>query len=446
MEVLYNLFIQPIVLIYDILFTLIYKIIEEPALAVLGLSVVVNFIVLPLYKKAEILQKAEQEKIKRMQPYLDHIRKNFSGDERFMMQSTYYRIEHYNPINALKEAGPLFLQIPFFMAAYSYISGITILNGASFGFIKDLSRPDELINIAGFSINILPIFMTAVNIVSGMIYSKGGPIRQKIQIYGTALIFLILLYSSPSGLVLYWTMNNLFSLGREIYYVVKPSCKKTTPVCDEDDISEHGILETLLPELALSVLLGFYIPCTVIASSPIEFTVTDQFQSELLYYPTLVFTGLFLVWSNVIISFIDKKKRDIFNILLWCALSVAITNQFTPFFQIDTGALYADLSFDKEIILNPWITVINILCCLLICAALTYLYMKKKTLLIKIGTVILLSIIGISFDSYRPIAQYISTKNNTTKNADNGVWNTPITLTRTGKNVVVMMLDRAIGG
>jgi membrane protein insertase Oxa1/YidC/SpoIIIJ len=63
--------------------------------------------------------------------------------------------------------------------------------------------------------------MTAINIIAGAVYTRGFPLKDKIQLYGMALIFLVLLYNSPAGLVLYWTMNNIFSLLKNIYFKIK---------------------------------------------------------------------------------------------------------------------------------------------------------------------------------------------------------------------------------
>lgn len=52
---------------------------------------------------------------------VNKIKGAFKGDERFMILSTYYRIEKYHPFYSVKEAIPLILQIPFFIAAYKYI-------------------------------------------------------------------------------------------------------------------------------------------------------------------------------------------------------------------------------------------------------------------------------------------------------------------------------------
>ena len=78
--------------------------------------------------------------------------------------------------------------------------------------IKDLGAPDGLIVIGGIAINLLPILMTLINVISSALYLKGFPLKTKIQLYGMAAFFLVFLYNSPSALVFYWTLNNLFSL------------------------------------------------------------------------------------------------------------------------------------------------------------------------------------------------------------------------------------------
>ena len=81
--------------------------------------------------------------------------------------------------------------------------------------------PDALLTIGGLSINLLPVLMTVINIISSSIYTKGAPLKEKVQLYGMALLFLVLLYDSPSGLVLYWTANNTFSLIKNIIQSLK---------------------------------------------------------------------------------------------------------------------------------------------------------------------------------------------------------------------------------
>ena len=60
-----------------------------------------------------------------------------------------------------------------------------------------------------------------INVVSSAIYLKGFPLKTKIQLYGMALFFLVFLYNSPAALVFYWTLNNVFSLVKTIFYKLK---------------------------------------------------------------------------------------------------------------------------------------------------------------------------------------------------------------------------------
>ena len=78
---------------------------------------------------------------------------------------------------------------------------------SGFGILKNLASPDALISFGNIHVNVLPILMTLINVISSEIYAKGMKFKEKIQLYGMALIFLVLLYNSPSGLVLYWTLT-----------------------------------------------------------------------------------------------------------------------------------------------------------------------------------------------------------------------------------------------
>ena len=151
-----------------------------------------------------------------------------------MMLNAYYRENNYSPLYALNGSISLLLEIPFFIAAYHFLSHLEVLRGASFSLIKDLGGPDGLLVFGtggGIKLNFLPILMTSINCVSSAIYLKGFPIKDKIQTYGMALIFLVLLYNSLSGLVVYWTCNNIFSLGKNVFYKLKNPRKKLAIFC-----------------------------------------------------------------------------------------------------------------------------------------------------------------------------------------------------------------------
>jgi len=169
---LYYIIIFPIEQIIEIVYTLIYKIFEIPGVSVIGVSFAVTFLSLPLYIIAEKWQETERQTINKLKPKTDKIKQVFRGDEQYMILSTYYRQNSYHPIYSLRNSFNMLIQIPFFIAAYGFLSNFSALRGASFLFIADLGKPDALFGIGGFSINALPVLMTAINCVSGAIYTN----------------------------------------------------------------------------------------------------------------------------------------------------------------------------------------------------------------------------------------------------------------------------------
>ena len=63
--------------------------------------------------------------------------------------------------------------------------------------------------------------MTLFRLLAGLIYSKKLRFKESLPLYIVSLIFLVLLYNSPSGLVFYWTLNCLFSLIKNIFIEYK---------------------------------------------------------------------------------------------------------------------------------------------------------------------------------------------------------------------------------
>ena len=123
-QALLQLLIGPLQLMSEFVFYYAKSITNSIGFAIIVLSIVVNFMLLPLYQRADVIQDEERAQEKRMEHWVNHIKKTFSGNERFMMLQTYYRQNNYKPYYALKGLLPLVLEIPFFMAAYRYLSGL----------------------------------------------------------------------------------------------------------------------------------------------------------------------------------------------------------------------------------------------------------------------------------------------------------------------------------
>ena len=88
-EILRQLVIGPIELLLDALFSFTVQFFRNPGISIILLSIAVNLLLLPFYRRADSLQKEERDLAARMKPRIDQIKRSFTGDERFMILRTY---------------------------------------------------------------------------------------------------------------------------------------------------------------------------------------------------------------------------------------------------------------------------------------------------------------------------------------------------------------------
>ena len=218
LDYLYYLFIAPLEWIMRTVLEAGFASFGTYGVALVFMSIVVNVMLLPLYHLAETWQESERRVQHDMEKQLRRIKHTFKGRERYMLISTLYRQHEYHPIFAVRTSFGFLIQVPFFFAAYHFLSHYAPLHGASFWIFSNLAKPDALLHVAGFDINVLPVLMTVINIFSALVYTNRLSMRDKVQLYVMAGLFLVLLYTAPSGLVFYWTCNNIFSLLKNMVY------------------------------------------------------------------------------------------------------------------------------------------------------------------------------------------------------------------------------------
>ena len=135
---LYNIIILPLNTLLEFFYQFLFEATGNEGIAVIGLSFVVTLCTLPLYMVAEGWQEKERETQIALKPGIERIKKFFKGDEQYMILNTFYRQNHYSPIMALRSSFSLLIQIPFFLAAYHFLSDLGTLKGVSFLFVKDI--------------------------------------------------------------------------------------------------------------------------------------------------------------------------------------------------------------------------------------------------------------------------------------------------------------------
>ena len=108
---LYQLIIMPLELMIEVIFTVMYRILNNEGFAIIGVSIVVSFLILPLYRRADLMQEEERDRQDAMKHWVDHIKHTFKGDEQYMLLTTYYRQMNYHPLYALKSSISLSLPV-----------------------------------------------------------------------------------------------------------------------------------------------------------------------------------------------------------------------------------------------------------------------------------------------------------------------------------------------
>ena len=106
---IYMLLLRPLELLFEYVYVIANRFIQNPGMSIIALSLAMNFLVLPLYKRADAMQAEEREVEERLGKWVNHIKKAFKGDERFMMLQAYYREVGYKPAYAIKGSFSLLL-------------------------------------------------------------------------------------------------------------------------------------------------------------------------------------------------------------------------------------------------------------------------------------------------------------------------------------------------
>jgi len=288
-------------------------------LSIILLSLAVTIIMFPLYWFAEILQQKERNRKSAMQSGLDEINDLKNKQEKYYYTKELYRQHNYKSYYALTGLIGLAIQVPFFIAAYWMLLEYTPLKGIPFGPIKDLSLPDNIFAIGGMAVNTLPILMTMVNLFSISLQYKYMNKNEAIQLSVIAIVFLVLLYDLPAGMVLYWTMNNVFAIGKNWLFKIffKPSYQYSSTEQTKVSTWIYSTVDRINirnVSLALS-LIGIYL--FLISTMKTGMLYINEFTRNGYYVVLIIFGAIELL----IVYYVLKLK---INYLLKAAVLVVV--------------------------------------------------------------------------------------------------------------------------
>jgi YidC/Oxa1 family membrane protein insertase len=204
-----------------------YLLIPNYGVAIILLTLFTKIIFLPMtFKSSE-----STAKMAALNPKMAEIRARLKGKPEKMNQeiAELYKREKVSPLSGCL---PLLLQLPIFFALYNLLNSHFELRGALFipGWIPDLSAPESVLDF-GFtiplvnwtSLRLLPLIMLGTQLLSSKFTQPAGAGQQqsagqmKLMTYAMPIVFLFILYDMPSGLVLYWTIQNILSIAQQLY-------------------------------------------------------------------------------------------------------------------------------------------------------------------------------------------------------------------------------------
>ena len=178
-------------------------------IAIIILTILIKIIFWPLGNKSYKSMKEMQ----RLQPKLTELREKYKNDKSKLSQESMalYRANKVNPFSGCL---PMVIQIPVFFGLYKVLMyAIELRHAPFFWWIQDLSAMDPYY--------ITPLVMGATMFMQQkMTPAMGDPMQQKIMLL-MPVIFTFMFLSFPSGLVIYWLLNNVISIGQQVYVIKK---------------------------------------------------------------------------------------------------------------------------------------------------------------------------------------------------------------------------------
>lgn len=198
-----------------------YKLLGNYGWAIVLLTFITRIPFIPLINKSQRSMKRMQQ----LHPRITEIREKYKKDPKRMQKELMelYRREKVNPLAGCL---PILLQLPIFFALYKILLIAIELRGAPFVlWVKDLSVPDSFFGhipssfplIGGLAIGLLPILMGITMIIQQKMTPTSLDPRYNQIMMLMPIVFTFIFMNFASGLVLYWFMNNVFSIVQQLY-------------------------------------------------------------------------------------------------------------------------------------------------------------------------------------------------------------------------------------
>ena len=204
----------------------INKFVHNWGVSIIIMTILIKLLMFPFTKK----QSLGTLKMQEIQPKIQAIQAKYKDNQQKLQQemAKIYKDNGYNPMSGCL---PMLVQFLILFAMYNLFNNYFEFRGSSFipYWIEDLSSGDSIYTLKfdipffGNQVRILPFIYLASQLLFGKITGNGGTAapgtsqaQMQMMMYVMPVMFFVMFYNAPSGLLLYWTVSNIFQMGQQI--------------------------------------------------------------------------------------------------------------------------------------------------------------------------------------------------------------------------------------
>lgn len=204
----------------------INKFVHNWGVSIIIMTILIKLLMFPFTKK----QSLGTLKMQEIQPKIQAIQAKYKDNQQKLQQemAKIYKDNGYNPMSGCL---PMLVQFLILFAMYNLFNNYFEFRGSSFipHWIEDLSSGDSIYTLKfdipffGNQVRILPFIYLASQLLFGKITGNGGTAapgtsqaQMQMMMYVMPVMFFVMFYNAPSGLLLYWTVSNIFQMGQQI--------------------------------------------------------------------------------------------------------------------------------------------------------------------------------------------------------------------------------------
>lgn len=200
----------------SVLFAL-YGLTNNYGWAIILMTIIIQILVLPLTLKSFKAMAG----MKRIQPIMKDIQTKYKDDPKRLQveMMNLYRTHKVNPFGGCL---PMLLQLPIFWALFQTLRNAYELRYSPWVlWVKDLSACDSLFYIGSIPFNLLPLIMGFIMFLQQKLTTATSDPTQRKMMYIMPIIFTVMFWGFPSGLVLYWLTNSVVSIFIQFFVLRK---------------------------------------------------------------------------------------------------------------------------------------------------------------------------------------------------------------------------------